>query len=157
MLAMRATFTQQKQVYKLATRPILSAALENIHSKTLDIQKQLTEVICQVNLLADKSTHLPDALIGKQDLKKMQSTINECLTKLLAEQEHSRSIMRQLEIQFASTRIEVSAQCQCITDLEEALQTSKQKTLGTCLLELLALKDAIPATNACPQQPLLPD
>ena len=94
MVAIRATLTQEKRVRKLAAGFRSSAALDNLYGKTLDTQKQLTEVICQVKLLADKSTNLPDALIGRQDLNEMQGAMDEGLIKLLAEQERSRSAMR---------------------------------------------------------------
>ena len=79
---------------------------------------------------ADKSTNLPDALIGKWDLNKMQGTMNKRLDKLLAEQEHSWCAIHQLEIQSANAKVEVTTQHWHITYLEEALQTSKQKTQG---------------------------
>ena len=86
----------------------------------------------------------------------MQGTMEEHLAKLLAKQECSRPAMHQLEIQLANTRVEITTQHWRITDLKEALQTSKQETLGTYLLGFLALIAAIPATDGCPQQPLLP-
>ena len=81
MVKTRITFTKQNWVCKLAAAPRLSAALENIYGKNLVIQKQLTKVICQVNLLADKSTNLPDTYISKHDLNKMQGTMDEHLAK----------------------------------------------------------------------------
>ena len=125
MVATRAAFTLQKWVCKLATRPRLSAVLENIHGKTLDVKKQLTEIIFQANLLADKSTNLPNALISKQNCNEMQGTIDKCLAKLLSEQECNKSAMHQLEIQLGNTRVGVTTQHHYIIDLEEALQTSE--------------------------------
>ena len=154
MVAMRSTSTQQKWVHKLVAEPRSFAALENINGKTLDIQKQLIEIIYQVKLLTDKSTNLLDALIGNKNLNKMQGTMDEHLAKLLAEQK-CRSVMCQLEIQLANTRVEVMTQHRCTTDLEEAFQTSKHKPLGIYLLGFLALKAAIPAIGGCPQQTLL--
>ena len=55
----------------------------------------------------------------------MQGAMGERLAKMLAEQEGSRSVMRQLEIQLANTRVELNTQGRRNTDLEQALQTSK--------------------------------
>ena len=105
MVGMRAASKKKKMVCKLAARPRNIAALKNSQGKTLAIQQQLIDFMYQVKQLTDKSNNLFGALISKPDHNKMQNTLDEQLSKILANQEGSRSTMHQLEIQLSNTRL----------------------------------------------------